>query len=84
MKICTKVVWGGCLVLALLGGPATAIAQTTPQTTPPPAAPVPPQTSDPDSRLDPLQPDFTLAALPTTLRMPAHKMFATGTPVSYG
>jgi hypothetical protein len=48
------------------------MAQTTTQTTPP-AAPAP-QTSDPDSRLDPLQPDFTLAALPTTLRMPAHKM----------
>lgn len=45
--------------LVLLGG--TAGAQ-------PPAAP--PQ-SDPDARLDPLQPDFTLAALPTTLRVPA-------------
>jgi hypothetical protein len=29
--------------------------------------------SDPDIRVDPLQPDFTLAALPTTLRMPLHK-----------
>ena len=29
--------------------------------------------SDPDSRLDPLQPDFTIAALPTTLRLPVHK-----------
>lgn len=39
-----------------------------------PAAPAAqPATSDPDSRLDPLQPDFTLAALPTTLRMPAGK-----------
>jgi hypothetical protein len=41
-----------------------------------PAAP-PPQTpaerADPDARVDPLQPDFNLAALPTTLRMPRGK-----------
>jgi hypothetical protein len=36
------------------------------------AAQAPPQ-SDPDVRVDPLQPDFTLAALPTTLRMPRGK-----------
>ena len=40
----------------------------------PAATQTPPETSDPDSRLDPLQPDFTLAALPTTLRMPQYKM----------
>jgi len=28
----------------------------------------------PDVRLDPLQPDFTLAALPTSLRLPANKL----------
>jgi Membrane bound beta barrel domain (DUF5777) len=67
MKIRSKVVWGVCLVLALLSAPAAALAQT------PAPPPTPPQTSDPDSRLDPLQPDFTLAALPTTLRMPQHK-----------
>jgi hypothetical protein len=50
----------------VLGGPANALAQTTPP-------PAPPESSDPDSRLDPLQPDFNLAALPTTLRLPAHK-----------
>lgn len=66
MKIRTKAVWGGCLLLAMLGRPAPALGQTAP---PPP----PPQSSDPDSRLDPLQPDFNLAALPTTLRMPKHK-----------
>ena len=33
----------------------------------------PPQQSDPDVRVDPLQPDFTLGALPTTLRMPRGK-----------
>jgi hypothetical protein len=32
-----------------------------------------PEQSDPDVRLDPLQPDFALGALPTTLRMPKHK-----------
>src|SRR5688500_8943732 len=67
MKIRTKAVWGGCLLLAILGGPAPALGQTTQ-----PAAPAA-ESSDPDRRLDPLQPDFNLAALPTTLRMPKHK-----------
>lgn len=34
----------------------------------------PPEQSDPDARVDALQPEFTLAALPTTLRMPVHKL----------
>jgi hypothetical protein len=38
-----------------------------------PAQPVQPLRSDPDIRVDPLQPDFNLAALPTTLRMPSGK-----------
>jgi Membrane bound beta barrel domain (DUF5777) len=39
-----------------------------------PAAPQPPpEQADPDVRVDPLQPDFNLAALPTTLRMPVYK-----------
>lgn len=74
MKIRTKVVSGVCVLVALLSRPSTALAQTT---APPPATPAPaaqPATSDPDSRLDPLQPDFNLAALPTTLRLPVHKM----------
>jgi hypothetical protein len=54
-------------VLALLLCPSLAAAQT------PPPAPPPPVRSDPDVRVNPLQPDFNLAALPTTLRMPAHK-----------
>ena len=33
----------------------------------------PPDAADPDARVDALQPDFTLGALPTTLRMPVHK-----------
>jgi hypothetical protein len=37
-----------------------------------PAAP-PPERNSPDVRIDPLQPDFNLAALPTTLRMPGGK-----------
>jgi hypothetical protein len=37
-----------------------------------PAAPEP--DADPDARIDALQPDFTLVALPTTLRMPRHKL----------
>ena len=33
-----------------------------------------PEKSDPDLRVDVLQPDFTLAALPTTLRLPRNKL----------
>ena len=59
-----------CFRMMLLAGacalaPAIAAAQ----------APTPaPDPSDPDLRVDALQPDFTLAALPTTLRMPVHKL----------
>src|SRR3954451_11559526 len=38
------------------------------------APPAQPATSDPNVRVDPLQPDFNLAALPTTLRLPEHKL----------
>ena len=58
MKIRTRAL-GGMLALWLVGTPLFAQTQ-------PPAV-----TSDPDRRLDPLQPDFNLAALPTTLRVPA-------------
>jgi hypothetical protein len=51
--------------MALLGTPVSVRAQTAP-------APAP-QSTDPDARLDPLQPDFNLASLPTTLRVPLHK-----------
>lgn len=61
MKCCRSIaLW---VVLALM--PALAAAQA-------PAAPTPPP-SDPDVRVDALQPDFNLTALPTTLRMPRHK-----------
>ncbi len=38
-----------------------------------PVAQPAPERADPDARVDPLQPDFNLAALPTTLRMPRGK-----------
>jgi len=41
---------------------------------PPSSTQAPPVASNPDVRLDPLQPDFALAALPTTLRLPQHKL----------
>ena len=51
-------------IAALALAPAFAAAQT------PGAAH---DETDPDARVDALQPDFNLAALPTTLRMPVHK-----------
>jgi hypothetical protein len=51
-------------IAALALAPSIAGAQA------PPAAP---DEADPDARVDALQPDFNLAALPTTLRMPVHK-----------
>lgn len=62
MKIRTPALWGA---FALLLTSTSLFAQT-----PPPAAAA---TSNPDRRLDPLQPDFNLAALPTTLRMPVRR-----------
>jgi len=56
------------VVVCLL--PAAAAAQDPPET---PPAQTAPERNDPDVLVDPLQPDFTLAALPTTLRMPAGK-----------
>jgi len=58
---------------------APVVAQEAPQQSPQPAADPaaaaqPAQTSDPDVRLDPLQPDFNLAELPTALRLPPHKL----------
>jgi hypothetical protein len=66
---------GACVLLlalcTLMARPAAAQDQPpAPTQTPPPQ----PQASDPDVRVDPLQPDFNLTALPTTLRMPAHRL----------
>jgi hypothetical protein len=57
--------WATCLLLMLWATPGW--AQSAPQPQPQP------ERSDPDVLVDPLQPDFALAALPTTLRMPARK-----------
>src|SRR5688500_9051242 len=74
-----------CLVFLFFLLPATVSAQAPPPVPPVPpvaAPPVPaapgeaqpePERADPDVRVDPLQPDFNLAALPTTLRMPVGK-----------
>jgi Membrane bound beta barrel domain (DUF5777) len=59
------------LVAAVLLVPAGVAAQPTPATEPA----TQPEQADPDVRVDPLQPDFALAALPTTLRMPRHKWY---------
>src|SRR5690349_978121 len=64
MKLRTRAVWA--LALLLISTPVLAQDPQTPPATPP-------ATSDPDRRVDPLQPDFTLAALPTTLRVPKGK-----------
>jgi hypothetical protein len=53
--------------------PAAAFAQDPPPDPSAPTSATQPERSDPDVRVDPLQPDFTLAALPTTLRMPVGK-----------
>ena len=64
------------VVLAITAALVTMVTSAAAQTAPEPAAE--PQEheverADPDARVDPLQPDFNLAALPTTLRMPRHK-----------
>jgi hypothetical protein len=72
-------------LMVTLGGTATALAQNAdgtdvtdkPASTAPadPAAPPPANTQedDPDMDPNPAQPDFTVVALPTTLRLPRHK-----------
>lgn len=60
-----------CLVVLVGLLPVAVSAQE-----PPPAAaatPAAPERNDPDVLVDALQPDFNLAALPTTLRMPSGK-----------
>src|SRR5215212_6992896 len=62
-----------CLrTMALCAAVALAPAMLHAQTTAPAPAPAADE-ADPDARVDPLQPDFNLVALPTTLRMPLHK-----------
>jgi hypothetical protein len=82
MIIRPRHVWGLSIALAMLvavpaGAQTQDPAPQQPTTQQPagqtPAAAQAPVTADPDTRLDPLQPDFTLVALPTTLRMPEGK-----------
>ena len=56
-------------LLVLTAGVSLAFAQATPAT----AAAPPAQQEDQDLAVDLAQPDFTLAALPTTLRLPKYK-----------
>jgi len=81
MTLSSKCVPAALMVLALLLPQPSAAQDPTPttppetgQTTAPAQPPAAPETTDPDRRLDPLQPDFALAALPTTLRMPKHRL----------
>ena len=62
----------GLVLLLSLVSPV-ALAQEPPPVAVTAASTAPDQQSDPDVLVDPLQPDFNLAALPTTLRMPAGK-----------
>jgi uncharacterized beta barrel domain-containing protein DUF5777 len=63
-----------CVCITALWDPAPVSAQETPAPGGDAAAQPPePERADPDARIDPLQPDFNLAALPTTLRMPRNK-----------
>lgn len=66
-----------CLATVLFSAAAslsTGVAYAQTQATPPPPPPDPAiERSDPDIPVDPLQPDFTLASLPTTLRVPQGK-----------
>lgn len=71
MRLFSTVFSAAVLVVAMTATPARAQDPQTQQPPPPASAPV---TSDPDVRVDVLQPDFNLAALPTTLRLPKNKM----------
>lgn len=78
MQIRSKAVWGACVALTLVVARPALAQSPAPEQTPPPQTPAQtpaaPVASNPDVRLDPLQPDFALAALPTTLRLPEHKL----------
>jgi len=75
MRIRTFVIRSACLAFALILAPSFASAQTssTPSGPSGSSGTNQPAASDPDSRVDPLQPDFNLSALPTTLRLPRNR-----------
>jgi hypothetical protein len=64
-----------CVVVIVLiaGLPRAADAQGESTPPPSPAAPAPASQPDPDQQFQPAEPDFTLGALPTTLRVPSRK-----------
>lgn len=57
----------------LLLGPGVASSEAQDPQSSPQATPQEPERNDPDVVVDPMQPEFNLMALPTTLRMPAGK-----------
>lgn len=63
----------GLLLLLSLVSPRAFAQEPPPVPATAPSTPQEPERSDPDVLVDALQPDFNLAALPTTLRMPAGK-----------
>jgi hypothetical protein len=68
------IAWIAVALLALAGATTPVAAQTaTPAASGNSAAPPPAQDDDPDRDINLSQPDFTLAALPTTLRVPRFK-----------
>ena len=69
-RILTATIAAACI----LGVVSTALAQTDGENSQQPAANTPPaQEEDPDRDINLAQPDFTLGALPTTLRVPRFK-----------
>jgi len=72
MMIRLKTVWSVCAALALLA--ATPVFAQDPQAPQQPAPQPAPEKANPDARVDVLQPDFNLAALPVTLRLPQYKL----------
>jgi len=69
MKIISRAFCVAAVLLTLTAKPLHAQDQP-----PPPSPPPAPVSANPDSRVDALQPDFNLAALPTTLRVPKNKL----------
>jgi hypothetical protein len=74
MNTSRKIIWGSVLSLTFSLSASSVFAQSAsapaPQTAAATAPSQPATTADPDTRLDPLQPDFTLVALPDNLRLP--------------
>lgn len=61
------------LIVLIAGLPRAAVAQGESTPPPSPATPAPASQPDPDQQFQPAEPDFTLGALPTTLRVPSRK-----------